>query len=528
MYVKRMGGPWDPATITWNNRPTVGLHSDVTTVPQNPNWYITIDATTAVSEICDDHLNNYGIQVNSDNVFVGGYIKLYDEQHEWWYQPKLIITYYSTQGDYCGSTRNIGVNLPISVNTADFTDFYSGTCVDAFGPDVVYAFNATNGTTYFVDVVGDFDTVVYVRSSPCDDGDEKACNNDYGGDPNHSRVGFTANYSGTHYIFVDGRDEDSAGQCTINVTTCDGCYIGSTCYSNGTVNPENECQVCSPGFSRVEWYNMANIGCNDNNACTIGELCSDLGVCQGGASVICNDGNGCTDDYCDNGLGCIYTNNSDSCNDNIYCNGADTCGGGSCSVHAGDPCDDNGLYCDGTESCDEGNDKCVSSGDPCDDNGLYCDGTESCDEDNDECVSSGDPCDDNGLYCDGTESCDETNDECVSSGDPCDDNGLYCDGTESCDETNDECVSSGDPCGDNGFFCDGTESCDETNDECVSSGDPCDPLTETCNEETDTCDINPDDDDDDDNNPPTDDDNDDDDDDRDSGGGGGGGGGCGG
>ena len=155
LYVKRMGGPWDPATITWNNRPTVGLHSDVTTVPQNPNWYITIDATTAVSEICDDHLNNYGIQVNSDNVFVGGYIKLYDEQHEWWYQPKLIITYYSTQGDYCGSTRNIGVNLPISVNTADFTDFYSGTCVDAFGPDVVYAFNATNGTTYFVDVVGE-------------------------------------------------------------------------------------------------------------------------------------------------------------------------------------------------------------------------------------------------------------------------------------------------------------------------------------------------------------------------------------
>jgi len=159
-----------------------------------------------------------------------------------------------------------------------------------------------------------------------------------------------------------------------------GCFIEMVCYADGTVNPDNECEVCNIAVSQLDW--------------------SD------------NDGA--------------------ECDDGEWCTGADTCGGGSCSVHEYDStnprCPENGLYCDGEEFCDEDNDECdVQNVPDCSDNGLYCDGEEYCDENNDECgVQNVPSCPDNGLYCDGEEYCNEDIDSCDRRDVPdCSDNSFY-------------------------------------------------------------------------------------------------------
>jgi hypothetical protein len=99
-------------------------------------------------------------------------------------------------------------------------------------------------------------------------------------------------------------------------------------------------------------------------------------------------------------------------------------------------------------------------------------------------------CDDS-FFCNGEEYCSDSLERCVSLGNPCPDDGLWCNGEESCDEDSNECAHSLTPeerCPDNGVFCDGQELCFEDIDDCVHTGDPCDPLTEICNEDTDTCD----------------------------------------
>jgi hypothetical protein len=67
--------------------------------------------------------------------------------------------------------------------------------------------------------------------------------------------------------------------------------------------------------------------CNDGNACTVDETCSN-GLCIGGTPV--------ADDT--------------PCDDGIFCNGTDTCDGSGVCVHAGDPC--SGFICDEpSETC---------------------------------------------------------------------------------------------------------------------------------------------------------------------------------
>ena len=274
---------------------------------------------------------------------------------------------------------------------------------------------------------------------------------------------------------------------------CNDCEIDGVCWSEFTLNPDNECQMCDPDQSTTAWTDLTG----------------------------------------------------DTCDDGVWCNGTDQCDAGACTDHQypdnGGGCDDE-LWCNGTETCNEVDDVCDTTGDPCPDDGLFCNGAESCDEDNDQCLHAGDPCPDDGLFCNGEEYCDEDNDVCANYGNPCPDDGTFCNGIESCDEDNDECVHSGDPCPDDTLFCTGEESCNEQTDVCESSGDPCNE-DEECNELTDACDeildddtaddddddddINPDDDDidpgDDDINPDDDDTADEDTGGRDSDGGGGGG-----
>ncbi len=118
--------------------------------------------------------------------------------------------------------------------------------------------------------------------------------------------------------------------------------------------------------------------CDDGNSCTVGDACYK-GACAGGTPAVCKDGNSCTDDSCDPTVGCTYTPNASGCDDGNACTVGDKCQNGWCAAGAPLPCgDDNGCTDDSCDAilgcqnvpnqalCDDGNpctvgDKCGSA-----------------------------------------------------------------------------------------------------------------------------------------------------------------------
>ena len=97
------------------------------------------------------------------------------------------------------------------------------------------------------------------------------------------------------------------------------CVIADSCVPSGTINPDNECEKCSPNDDKLNWSAVSNgIGCGAGLACHDGLCCN----------YDC-DGKVCGDDGC-----------GGTCGD---CEGAGTCCGGSCA----ECCDGNDLSGDG-------------------------------------------------------------------------------------------------------------------------------------------------------------------------------------
>lgn len=59
-------------------------------------------------------------------------------------------------------------------------------------------------------------------------------------------------------------------------------------------------------------HKIQSIGCEDGDACTVAETCTDSGVCRGGGQVYCDHGNACTTETCDKSNGCVYSQVVDS------------------------------------------------------------------------------------------------------------------------------------------------------------------------------------------------------------------------
>ncbi len=119
--------------------------------------------------------------------------------------PIVVTVPSSTRGDLNGA-RN------------DFTPTTMGFpgCAGGAGGDVVYALRVLRDTTLTLDTLGsNFDTVLYVRRSPCESGPQIACNDDTSGTT--SRVTFTAT-AGVYYVFVDGFGAEARGNFVLNVT----------------------------------------------------------------------------------------------------------------------------------------------------------------------------------------------------------------------------------------------------------------------------------------------------------------------
>jgi hypothetical protein len=67
----------------------------------------------------------------------------------------------------------------------------------------------------------------------------------------------------------------SAGKCVSD------CYIGTTLYSSGQVNPSDSCQSCQPGGSTTGWTTIAG---SDGKSCAAGKVC-DAGQCVGSCYI---------------------------------------------------------------------------------------------------------------------------------------------------------------------------------------------------------------------------------------------------
>jgi hypothetical protein len=221
-----------------------------------------------------------------------------------------------------------------------------------------------------------------------------------------------------------------------NTLACDdqdACTQGDACQSGscqrGTAipcNDQNPCtdDTCNPLSGCVFSANTAP--CDDGSACTLKDACQ-ASACKPGAPRTCDDGNLCTDDSCNAATGCVATPNVAPCNDNSACTQGDLCSGGSCAPGAfvvcqdGNPCTDDAcnpssgcVFSANTVPCDDGSactlgDACQAAacqpgaplacndGNPCTDDG--CEAATGC-----VITSNAAPCDD-GNACTSNDGC---------------------------------------------------------------------------------------------------------------------------
>lgn len=155
---------------------------------------------------------------------------------------------------------------------------------------------------------------------------------------------------GCVYTFNSG-DCDDLNACTES----DYCKSGK-CLAGGLVDC-GDGNVCTTDKCNVETgcYHVNNAAlCDDGNACTGGDLCSD-GQCQASVGVWCDDKNVCTDDACLPAEGCVFTENTVGCEDGDACTEGDTCAAGECVPGETVVCDDENPctqdVCDKDDGC---------------------------------------------------------------------------------------------------------------------------------------------------------------------------------
>jgi len=111
---------------------------------------------------------------------------------------------------------------------------------------------------------------------------------------------------GIPYSCDDGRSctADSCngdGSCRFDLLP-GACLADGACWTEGQRNPANGCQECRPEVRPGDWSPLSGVACDDGNACSSGDLCTD-GICAG-SPYSCSDGLSCTYDVCDGQGGC--------------------------------------------------------------------------------------------------------------------------------------------------------------------------------------------------------------------------------
>jgi len=200
------------------------------------------------------------------------------------------------------------------------------------------------------------------------------------------------------------------------------------CSGAAECDDQNPCtdDSCLPDTGCVNENNTAV--CDDGNACTVLDLCSQ-GECRPGVPVDCDDGNPCTDDSCDPAAGCRNTDNTDPCDDQDACTQNDACLDGACTPGTPVLCDDQNECTD--DSCNPETGECEHR-----DNRIRCDDLDPCTYD-DKCINGA--CTGTSFSCDDGNQC--TDDVCTGDGRcsfvnntaECDDHNI-CTGPDACQD----------------------------------------------------------------------------------------------
>ena len=275
------------------------------------------------------------------------------------------------------------------------------------------------------------------------------------------------------------KDLCSEGACSGSPISCDD---GEVCTSDSCLKG----QGCDHAAN--------SLGCDDGDACSIGDACAG-GKCQSGVGKVCNDANPCTDDACDAKTGdCTKNDNDAVCNDNDACTSGDICVKGACTPGKAKVCDDGKVCTD--DKCDSVSGACVVSNNTsvCSDNNACTNGdsctagackagaAKSCDDKNacttDSCAAKTGACSNKPIIgCGGN---------CVSVGD-CDDKNPCT--TDACNSGKCANAANSDGCED-GDSCTVADACKggicvagankACNDNNVCTDDSCDPKTGAC------------------------------------------------
>ena len=191
----------------------------------------------------------------------------------------------------------------------------------------------------------------------------------------------------------EGAACDDENACTEEDLCTDGACLGvpTSC------DDANPCTAdgCSPatGCSHAPLPNP----CDDGDPCTEGDSCA-TGACAG-TPLSCDDGNKCTEDLCSPVAGCLHWPGVGECEDGDPCTVGDLCGGGKCLSGGPADCDDGlpctddlclvGFGCNHPHNagpCDDGNP--CSVGDTCAAGSCEPGGAAACDDGN-PCTADG-------------------------------------------------------------------------------------------------------------------------------------------
>ena len=161
-------------------------------------------------------------------------------------------------------------------------------------------------------------------------------------DPSASRTAYSPRASG----FACESDDlpctvdacDGEGTCAHPLVT--GCIINDGCVAEGALDPENDCQACTPNLATLVYSSLAaGVACADDTIPSTADTCNGQGLCQHVSQNVCTiDGvtyqGGATDP-------------SNACR---YCEAASNAAAWSLRA-SGFPCSDDGLSCT-VDSCD--------------------------------------------------------------------------------------------------------------------------------------------------------------------------------
>lgn len=129
-------------------------------------------------------------------------------------------------------------------------------------------------------------------------------------------------------------DACSAGQCAGTPMVCNT-PPAADCPNASERRVYNAVGACMNGVCE---YGSTTLACNDNNACTTSDVCTN-GMCMSSGAPNCADSNACTADACDPIAGCVHTPSSgNACVSSSAQCPTGSCASGTCLPTAGVAC----------------------------------------------------------------------------------------------------------------------------------------------------------------------------------------------